>query len=78
MPDAELRLVDLLADKMKREQRPISVAEVARQCGMSRQNADKWFQNKIKCPPLRTIALLCVYFDCTPSDLIVLRKDRVS
>jgi putative transcriptional regulator len=75
---AELRLNDLLADKMKREHRRISVAEVARQTQMSRQTASRWFNNQIKCTPLQTIAALCLYFNCTPNDLIVVRRDQVS
>jgi DNA-binding Xre family transcriptional regulator len=68
----ENRVIDLIADKMKREQRLISVTEVARECGMSRQNAIKWLNNKIKCYPAETLAAFCQYFNCTPGDLLVL------
>jgi DNA-binding Xre family transcriptional regulator len=78
MPVAELRLVDLWADKMKREKRVIPVTEIAHACGIKRQNAYKWLNNEIKCAPLKTIAALCLYFECTPNDLIVVRREHAS
>lgn len=73
------RLGDLLADKMKREQRPISIAEIARACGLSRQSAHKWVNNKIKSCRFETLAAFCEYFDCAPGDLIIVQeRDQAS
>lgn len=70
----ENRLIDLLADKMKRERRVIPMAEVAKECGMSRQNISKWFNNHVKSYPTQSIAAFCTYFNCTPGDLIVISQ----
>lgn len=74
----EIHLSELLADKMAREKRAISMAEVARQTNMTRQNVAKWFNNRVKCPPLQTIGVLCQYFECKPGDLIVMREGQAS
>lgn len=73
----ENRLLLLLAAKMTREGRMISLAELARQTGMTRQNARKWATNRIKCFPGETINALCDYLECTPGDLIVRTNQQV-
>jgi len=73
----EIRLVPLLAAKMERENRRISVAEVARHTKMSRQSAIKWFNNQVKCYPAKTIQALCDYFNCTPNDFIIVKGVEV-
>jgi hypothetical protein len=60
------RLIDLLAAKMVQERRTITVAEVARACGMKRQNAHKWLNNQIKCYPAETMAMFCQIFLSSP------------
>jgi DNA-binding Xre family transcriptional regulator len=72
------RLNDLLEEKMAREQRTISVAEVARAGGMKRQSVYKWFNNQIQCFPAKTLDAFCRYFECEVGDLIVMRRDQLS
>jgi putative transcriptional regulator len=72
------RLNELLADKMQRERRAISMSEVAKACGMSRQNIHRWINNRVKSCPFDTMAAFCLYFECTPNDLFVVKRGDVA
>lgn len=68
------RLLDLMAEKQISDQRPVTVAQVARDLGMSRQAVYDWINDKVTTYPKDTIERMCRYFNCVPGDLIVLKK----
>lgn len=74
----ENRFVDLLLEKMRDERRVISLTEVAKKCGMSRQYVHKWFTGQVSSCPFKTMAAFCAYFNCTPNDLFVIKHAEIA
>ena len=61
----------LLALKQEKENRRISIAEVARDTGIDQRTLGKWAKNTINRYDAPVIDALCKFFNCTPGDLII-------
>lgn len=70
----ENRFGVLLAEKAAKERRNISIAEVARETGLTRQTLQAWANNTISRYDAPVINSICDYLGCTPGELIV-KKD---
>lgn len=62
----------LLAEKEVRENTRYSVADVARQTGLSRQGAYAWLDGRIRTVRLETLEAICRFLECQPGDLLSL------
>lgn len=65
----------MLADIQKKEDRRVTVAEVARSIQVPWTTLSEWASNRTTRTDDRLLAKLCTYFDCTPNDLLVLVPD---
>jgi DNA-binding Xre family transcriptional regulator len=65
------RFMLLLAQKGMRENRIISIAEVAREIQVDQRTLGKWAKNTITRYDTPVIDALCKYFKCSPGDLII-------
>ena len=71
-------LVRLIAAMEHREQRRISVAEIARETNISGQTLYNWLNapdHKLLRVETDTIAKLCDFFDCEIKDLLELARE---
>ncbi|HEU4344270.1 MAG TPA: helix-turn-helix transcriptional regulator [Candidatus Binatia bacterium] len=64
------RILDLMADKQKRDKKPITVPMVARAVGLTIPGFKKWVDNEIVSFRGNTVATLCEYFECDLDDLL--------
>jgi putative transcriptional regulator len=70
------RFRSLLDKKSETEKRDISLAEVAKATGISRQALYKWQNNKLERIELNSINRLCRYFSVQISDLFEYIEDE--
>ncbi len=63
------RFAILLAEKQVRERRNISLQEVEKETGISRQALYKWKNNTLDRYENRVINALCQYFNVSPGEL---------
>jgi len=63
------RFAILLAEKRMRDHRNISLSEVAKETGISRQAISKWESNNVSRFNGSTIGAICRYFQVGPGDL---------
>lgn len=64
------RVLDLMADKQKRDKKPITVPMVAHAIGFTIPGFEKWVENEIVSFRGDTVAKLCEYFECDLGDLL--------
>lgn len=67
----------LLAEKSAREKRNISISEVSRISGITRQTLQSWANNAVSRYDAPVIDALCTYFNCTPGDLIIQESEKL-
>lgn len=72
MKALKIRIIELMADKQKATGRVITIADVAKGTGLSRQTVYDWAANRVSRFDERTILALCNYFECNVGDLMVL------
>lgn len=65
------RLIDLMSDWQKQHRKPLPVAKLARDLGVSRQHIYAWLNDELEAYPREMIDKICDYFNCEPGDLIV-------
>jgi DNA-binding Xre family transcriptional regulator len=65
-----------LAMKEVREGRNISLRDVAQETGISIYTVSGFANSTLKALPVDALESLCVYFDCTPNDLLIVEKSR--
>jgi transcriptional regulator with XRE-family HTH domain len=65
------RFAELLDKKQKREGRYISLAEVAKDTGISRKTLYKWEKDSVTQYDTKVVDALCIYFDVGFNDLLV-------
>lgn len=66
----------LLARKVEREQRNISLKEVQRETGIAWTTLQSWANNKVNRFDSPVIEALCDYLNCGVGDLIVYENDK--
>ena len=59
----------LLAEKRINEKRRVSISEVAKATGVSRQSLQAWENNTVTRFDLPVMDAICAYFNCVPGDL---------
>lgn len=70
------RIKELIAEKERRENRKISVSEVARHTGVNRTSLSKMQNPAIQhSTTTNAIEALCRYFDCKVEDVMVYQPD---
>jgi transcriptional regulator with XRE-family HTH domain len=65
------RFAELLDKKQKKEGRYISLAEVAKDTGISRKTLYKWEKDSVTQYDTKVVDALCTYFDVGFNDLLV-------
>lgn len=63
------RIKVLIWEKQAREQREITVSEIAEAVDVSRQTVHTYLNNKLKSVNLETVEKFCKYFGCEIGDL---------
>lgn len=71
------RLIDLMSDEQKKRRKPLTVAQLARDLGVSRQYIYEWLNDDLEFYSKAMIDRICDYFDVEPGDLIV-REPKAS
>lgn len=67
----KIKLLEAIQAKERRERRRVSLTEIAKETGMSRQTVSRMVnQPELDRIEVDTIDILCRYFDCTFYDLI--------
>lgn len=74
MARIKINLDPLIAKKIIAQGRPITLKEVSQETGITENRLVDYRKSRAKAIKLETIAVLCVYLDCTPCDLLVLEK----
>jgi DNA-binding Xre family transcriptional regulator len=69
------RLRVLVAEKAMREQRSISMRQVATESGASIHVVNGLANNTLKRPPLDDVARLCAYLGCDVGDILSVKPD---
>jgi DNA-binding Xre family transcriptional regulator len=69
------KLKELIADKAFKEDRRITIAEVAEECGLNRMTLSKIANRKGCSTNSDNLDKLCRYFDCSIEDLVTYIKD---
>jgi DNA-binding Xre family transcriptional regulator len=69
------RLLDLLADKEKKEQRRISQSEVARAVKVTPSTISGWIYQETRRIDEHVVIGLCEYFNCKIEDLIYISDE---
>lgn len=70
------RFAILLGEKITKEKRNISIAEVARSTGIAARTLLVWYNNQITRYDKPVIEALCKYFECDVCQLIVCESDQ--
>ena len=65
------RLIDLMSDWQKENRKPLTVTQLARELGVSRQEIYDWINDNLQYYSKDMIDKICDYFNCEPGDLIV-------
>lgn len=68
------RFMELLAAKIRREGRKITITEVVETTGLARATVDGYVHNTITRYDAHVIKVLCDYFACQPGDLLVIEE----
>lgn len=66
------RLLFLITEKERRENRRITQTEVARAVNVSKHTIGRWLQHEIRQYDAELVENLCAYFDCDLGDLLYL------
>jgi len=53
----------------------VNITQLSKAIGISRNTLTSIYYEKTTQINIKTLTLLCNYFDCTPNDLIVITKD---
>lgn len=72
--DIETRIDELLEAKSKREARKITRETMSRELGLSLQSITNWALDNLTRFDETQIISFCLYFDCSPGDLFVMKK----
>lgn len=72
------RLLILLTDKERKENRRISQTEVARAIGVSNHTIANWIRNDVTKIETSIVEGLCEYFQCDLTDLLYFEESNVS
>lgn len=67
----EVRFAALLGAKMHKENRDITLEEIAAQTGIARSSLGRWRNGDLESVRFETLDTLCKYFNCQPGDLLV-------
>lgn len=68
------RLAALLGEKQAKQNRAISVAELAEATGISRTTIYEWRDGEIQRFNAKTIEAFCAYFQCDVGDLLTIQQ----
>jgi putative transcriptional regulator len=72
----KVNLAQKILDKSAKEGRRLSIDEVARACGVSRITLLRLKSDPSRSTSTDIINKLCVYFECSPGDLLLFEKDE--
>ena len=70
------KLKELIAEKAFKEDRRITIAEVAEECGLNRMTLSKIANRKGCSTNSDNLDKLCRYFDCVIEDLVTYIEDE--
>lgn len=65
----------LHSQKEAREKRRISLSEVSRKAGISRQAITAWYTGEVSTFYPDVIEALCIYYECNIADLLVIADE---
>lgn len=68
--EVRIRLVELLAEKQKRDGRLYNIADVEEKTGIDRRRLYKWRDRDVAAIKLSEIMALCDYFPCEVGELV--------
>jgi len=66
-----------LLDKMSKEKRRITLEDVKRETGISKNALSNLGKETLSGIKFDTLEALCLYFNCTPNDLMIIRPARL-
>lgn len=72
--DIETRVDELLEAKSQREGRKITRETMSRELGLSLQSITNWALDNLTRFDETQMISFCLYFDCSPGDLFVLKR----
>lgn len=70
MANIEINLENILREK------EISKNQICKNCNLQRTQLNNYCKNKVTRIDLTILAKLCVYLDCTPNDILILKQDE--